>query len=454
MTEPRCRERRASAGRRTGSANVVSIAAVALIAGLVAVAIHGSRSDSPTAKPQAPHGATVTATATTTVSVTPRDGAPVPPAILEALRADPRWQDIDFFAAARPPFVSVRALPAGTPFETRTVAESIASRDAAIAQAVRRLWIESFGPLPDPAPGDRPLVRLILPDRARFVLAYDAEEHGLFEATVGAFCGADGTAYIGRSPRDATEPLPCGDSSMQSSCDLTSAGAAAAQLLVDARARTPQSGAEPPRRAFWFERGLVLWLSGIETARGSDADPDPGHVATNRLHLESIQMVRGSGRAPTDDSLREFARKFTIPRLLDQRSDSDVVRVTGVSLTPRVGRAVMWGFVHFLWNYDGGRYRETVRATLAADLRGEDATAAFRRAMAAIDPATEKGDWSVVQREFWWYWDKLLARGVGWKSRSRLDWWRTPTTPPQGRWAPPPPDEPEEDEATDDGETK
>lgn len=462
MEELRRRVRHASAHRRpaqrrAGSANVVSMAAVALIAGVVAVAIHGGRSHAPAATPAKPRDArraTVTASATTTVGVAPRGEAPVPTSVLEALRADARWRDLEFFAAARPPFVSVRALPAGTTLEARSVAESIAARDAAIAEAVRDLWIESFGPPPGPAPGDRPLVRLILPDRARFALAYDPELDRIFEASVATFCGADGTAYIGRSPRDTTEPFPCGESSMQSTCDLMSAGAAAAQLLLDARTRTPQSAAAPPRRAFWFERGLVLWLSGIETARGSDADRDPGHVATNRLHLDYIQIVRGSGRANADDSLREAARSWTIPRLLDLRSDTDGYRVVGPSFHRHVGRAVMWGFVHFLWNYDGGRYRETLRATLAADLRGEDATAEFRRAMAAIEPATEKGDWNVVQREFWWYWDKLLARGVGWKTRSRLDWWRTPTTPPEGRWAPPPPDEPEEHEDTDDEETK
>lgn len=471
MTESRRRAPHAGRRRSAGSGNVASIGAVAsivavaLIAGLVAVAIRSSRDDGDAGRAELPRSraeprAVVTATASTTVVLDRGQSshppfAPIPPDVLAELRADQRWNELEFAGGSRPPFVTVRPVTSTAALRQAT---DLAARDTAIACAVRGFWVETFGPLPVPASGaPQRLLRIYTPDIARYVLAFDPEQESATEAGPFAFCAADGRAFRLPDPEDAASSIPCGESEMQSWLDVSSARLAATQLLVRARADTPQRSPGTPRRALWFERGFPAWLAGIETPRGDAVAPDPGRVRMNRLLLEDVKLIRGSGRARADDSFREEAKKWTVPRILDVRSETDVLRVIGMPSRASVHRSVMWGFVHFLWNYDGGRYRTTVRASLDADLHGEDVTGAFRKAIAAIEPTTASGDWTVIQREFSWYWDKLLARGVGWKSNSQLDWWRTPTTPPEGRWAPPPPEEPEEhdeDEATDDAETK
>jgi hypothetical protein len=82
----------------------------------------------------------------------------------------------------------------------------------------------------------------------------------------------------------------------------------------------------------------------------------------------------------------------------------------------------VWGFVHFLWYYDNGKYRPKLYEYLELVMKGTQSSEKFAKIMGRPNV----NDWGPIEKEYEWYWHELLLRKVG---RSKVTGeWATPST--------------------------
>ena len=156
----------------------------------------------------------------------------------------------------------------------------------------------------------------------------------------------------------------------------------------------------------------------------------------NRVHLERVGQVRGDGRF---NNHRDLAKKWTIKEMLGPNHNGDL-ETKSEELSPGQGNfmtnlfyARSWGLVHFMWFYDGGKYRKNMLDYLETVLKDQQGPAAFAKCFGRKGPE----DWKGIEQEFDWYWDRLLARPVGWRDpKTKTKPWDTDTDPPTGKYDP------------------
>jgi hypothetical protein len=216
----------------------------------------------------------------------------------------------------------------------------------------------------------------------------------------------------------AQDEVPAAGGWLQKRSDQTLLAAGTQQLLDQYR----EASDTRPSSAAWFGEGFPKFLGAIE----ADAASIETLVSAKWRHERVLLLAVTTGRAS-----RTSWEAWSLAELLVARSADDATG-SGQRLTPGDSRASSmfrsraWAFCHFLWNYDGGKHRAALIAYVGDVLRGTASADRFATSMGAGD-----GDWSTVEREFEWYWSKLLNRKVE-KSKVTGEWSKPSTDAPTG----------------------
>jgi len=241
--------------------------------------------------------------------------------------------------------------------------------------------------------------------------------------------------YLGDDFLMCDDELACADGRRQKLGDQTLLSAACAELMrqyAEALAgRKPYeddpTGLAAPR---WFTSGFADWLGAIELPADRVESPSPADVLHERIRLAYVAESRGdreNAEMAEISNVRQLAERWTLKQLMKPRNVADAATL-GEKLAPGRGArsgfdARAWAFCHFLWNYADGKYRAQFTDFVGRVLSGGSSSQQFA---AEVMKRPGIADWGDVEREYEWYWNKLLERKVGRRIVSRV--WETPTT--------------------------
>jgi hypothetical protein len=311
-------------------------------------------------------------------------------------------------------------------------AEWLARRDAALLTETHRQFREMFAePLRlAPLPADRlPLSVEVLWDRASF-----DKEMMRAGTPVEPFVRAirrPGTSgivtYAGDESLQSLDELACAGGRVQKRSDQALAAVAAKQVLREYSAargtRPADEDDDDPPGPRWLSTGLAELLGGVETTRDDLPTLTPGSLVHGRIVLALVSQARHE---------RDMGERWAIDQLLEPERDEPGRRLLGKRLrfAPPVEAfsARAWAFCHFLWNYDGGRYRDRFITFVGRVLDGTGTSEVFAT---EIMDRPSLDEWGDVEMEFEWYWSKLLERKVG-RDRKTRQWYEPSTEPPSG----------------------
>ena len=192
----------------------------------------------------------------------------------------------------------------------------------------------------------------------------------------------------------------------------------------------------PPRKAMWFDEGFAEFMGAVECERSKKDDLVGATFFHNRLLLERLHQVRGNGR---ENNYRDIAKKWTIEQLIQPNHNGELLTQSG-KLYPQNGvymanlfYARAWGLVHFMWFYDNGKYRSNITDYMGTVFKEEHGPDALAKCFKRKSPK----DWKGIEDEFEWYWDRCLARQIGFRNpESRSNPYNTETDPPEGKYDP------------------
>jgi hypothetical protein len=321
--------------------------------------------------------------------------------------------------------------------EWRTKAEALVHRDVTLLAETHRRFREMFAdPLRlAPLPADRlPQSAIVLWDRASFEAAAARADGEIGRSMRATWLPDSGTivTYAGTESLQGLDELACAGGRVQKGSDQALAAVGTKQLLREyaaARGARPADDDDAPAPR-WLSTGLAELVSGVETTRDDLPDLASGQLTRERIVLAHVQAARQS---------RELAEKWTIAELLRieasfERRVPAVLR-RGEWLAPGRGPSMSelftvraWAFCHFLWNYDGGKYRDRFVTFVGRVLDGAGTAEVFATEIMGRPSAA---DWGDVEKEFEWYWTKLLERKVG-RDRKTRQWYEPSTDPPSG----------------------
>jgi hypothetical protein len=311
-------------------------------------------------------------------------------------------------------------------------AEALAHREAVLLAATHTRFRELFAEplrLP-PLPADRlPLSAEVLWNRASF------DDEMLRAGTpVASFVRAirrPGTTgfvtYAGDESLQSLDEWVCAGGRVQKESDQTLATACSAQLLREyAGVRRGERIANDDPSALgplWVTRGLAELLGVVEVDRDRLATLDGAGWQHERIALGHVAEARGN---------RDSAEEWTISRLLLIRTTEDARdlarHVEHDSSMEDLFDVRAWALCHFLWHYDGGKYRDRFIAFVGRVLNGTGTSEAFAK---EIMSRPSLDDWGEIEMEFEWYWMQLLSRKVG-RDRQTHEWYEPSTDPPSG----------------------
>jgi DNA-directed RNA polymerase subunit RPC12/RpoP len=171
------------------------------------------------------------------------------------------------------------------------------------------------------------------------------------------------------------------------------------------------------RKAMWFEEGIAEFMGATEVEETKTEYLKDVTWRHNRILLERIKEARDS---------RDSTEKWTIKEFLKPNHNGELSTV-GQKLSddgnmPSHFYCRVWGFVHFLWYYDNGKYRPKFYDYLELVMKGTQSSEKFAKLMGRPNV----NDWGPIEKEYEWYWQQLLRRKVG---RSKVTGqWETPST--------------------------
>ncbi len=314
-------------------------------------------------------------------------------------------------------------------------AAAFARRDAALLVEMHRRFRELFVDdmkLPTMNQSGRALTVLVFWNRASFDVAMKAAGEPKSPSTRAFYWGARQmvVTYIGDESLMELDELPTADGWVQKESDEALLHEATSQLLHEyaaiARGRPLADGKTDPidEGPAWFQTGLAEFLSVVETQTGVRPDLSDAKWRHERVALHRVLEARRE---------RELAQRWTLADVTSPQTADDVGKIAASHHVnddqPMWSLAVRsWAFCHFLWNYDGGKYRPKFVAFVREALEAPTTSARF----AEMTGRPSAAEWGPLEMEFEWYWDRLLERHPGRDPKTR-EVNRVPTDAPPGR---------------------
>lgn len=185
-----------------------------------------------------------------------------------------------------------------------------------------------------------------------------------------------------------------------------------------------------PRKCMWFEEGIAEFMGATEVENGKTEFLKDVHWRHNRILLERVSQSRGSASA------RELSKRWTIAEFIKPNENQQLLDQGG-RLGGKEGSGPWmanlfysraWGFCHFLWYYDGGKYRPKFLDYFEEVLKGTQSSDKFAKIMGRPNAS----DWGNIEKEYEWYWDQLLERKIG-QDRVTKQWFTPSTEAPTGK---------------------
>jgi hypothetical protein len=138
--------------------------------------------------------------------------------------------------------------------------------------------------------------------------------------------------------------------------------------------------------AMWFREGIAEWF-------GSALPTDDGWklFRVNHYRLNGWKRLRA-----------QKLDEWTFPELLKARGNSDLM-VAGKPYMGAQFYGQAWAFVHFLWNFEDGKYRAMFLEYWKSELHGESGLSHFKRIFKIEEPGG-----SEMEKEFKGYCEGLL----------------------------------------------
>ncbi|MCE9634327.1 MAG: hypothetical protein K8T90_01365 [Planctomycetes bacterium] len=323
-----------------------------------------------------------------------------------------------------------------------------ANRDAIIFTELNRhfrsLFAERFK-LPELKEKSRILFAIVLWNHPSYVEFYKKSNNGETPADyIRAFYSPPEQKifhYIGDDSMRSQDELPVANGRVQKGSDQVTFHEGTHQLqheygaIFKGKPLVDGDTAVSPRKSMWWEEGIAEFMGSVEVEASKKDDLVGATFAHNRLLLERLKDVRGDGR---ERNLREVARKWTIAELILPNHNGELLQKSSVFTpnNPSLGAVLFygrgWGLTHFLWFYDNGKYRAQYLDYMEKVLKDEQGPEAFAKCMGRKNAK----DWKGIEEEFEWYWDRLLARPIGWKDEAKSRPWNTETDPPTGKYDP------------------
>ena len=178
------------------------------------------------------------------------------------------------------------------------------------------------------------------------------------------------------------------------------------------------------RKAMWFEEGIAEFMGAPEVEDGKTEFLQGVHWRHNRILLSRILESRGS---------RVDVELWKIKDFMKPNNNGELT-TEGNRLKNGDGNmgshfyCRSWAFCHFLWYYDNGHYRPQFLRYFGEVLQGTQSSAKFAKIM----KRPNVNDWGTLEKEYEWYWGKLLSRHVG-KHQSTGQWEMPSTEAPTGK---------------------
>ena len=179
-------------------------------------------------------------------------------------------------------------------------------------------------------------------------------------------------------------------------------------------------------RCMWFEEGIAEFMGAAEIETSKAEYLEGGKWRHNRILLDRIV----ESRMP---QFRAAVGKWDIKDFLKCTSNQDLQTI-GQKLEPNDPNMPShfycraWAFCHFLWYYDNGKYRPQFMKFLHDIMTSSWSTDKFAKYMGRPNA----NDWGQVEKEFEWYWGKLLLRDVR-KLESTGQWKSFTSDEPTGK---------------------
>ena len=300
-------------------------------------------------------------------------------------------------------------------------AEALAQRDAALAAAIHRRFREMFAePLQlPPMPADLlPFSVEVLWDRQSFDEVLRGSGAPVTASVRATWLPRTSNVltYTGDESLQSLDEWACAGGRVQKASDQAVGTACAALLLREyAAVRRGYHGAPGTAPALsrtppWFRLGLPAVLGGVESGREDPAAPTVALVH-DRVVLSYVDEARRRRDTPEEWTLAQLLH----PRSFGMDNDNAIALVAGEAgppypEVPPAFRTRAWAFCHFLWNYDGGKYRDKVVAFTGRVLDDTGTSDVFAKEIMGRPSAA---DWGEIEMEFEWYWSKLLERLPG-----------------------------------------
>jgi hypothetical protein len=328
-------------------------------------------------------------------------------------------------------------------------ANLMANRDAIIFSELNRhyrsLFAERFK-LPELREKDRILFAIITWNHPSYVEFYRKSNNGETPSPwIRAFYSPPEQKifhYLGDDSLRAQDELPAANGRVQKLSDQVTFHEGTHQLEHEYGAvfrGTPLKDGDTnvaPRKSMWWDEGLAEFMGAVEVERSKKETLEGATFFHNRILLERIQQVQGDLRQRT---YRDEAKKWTIAELIQPNHNGELINA-GNRLLPGNGvfmanlfYARSWGLIHFLYFYDGGKYRSKMLDYMEKVYRQEHGP----DALAKVFGRPNAKDWKGIEEEYNWYWDRTVARRIGWRDpESKTKPWDTETDPPTGKFDP------------------
>jgi hypothetical protein len=308
-------------------------------------------------------------------------------------------------------------------------AQLFAKRDAALVLELHRRFRELFADdLPTLTEKGRVLTGLVMWDRGSFdrLLKEAGQPVG-----VRAFYSPPQQkffTYLGEESLMEQDEFPCAGGWAQKWSDNVLLHVATEQLRHEyaaiARGK-PLQDAETKveiELPAWLNYGVAALLSAVEVESAKSEFLDDVVWRHERVLLDRVVEAQ---RRPGE------SEKWTLAELMKPIDHGSEQRL--VAETSPIGMTYLfctraWAFCHFLFHYDGGKYRPKLAAFVRESLKRPTTSAQFAESMGRKDAA----DWGPVEREFEWYWSQLLDRDTG-KDKKTGEWAKPSTDAPTGR---------------------
>ncbi|MEN8148743.1 MAG: hypothetical protein ABFS86_02900 [Planctomycetota bacterium] len=160
--------------------------------------------------------------------------------------------------------------------------------------------------------------------------------------------------------------------------------------IVEAETGQPVSwtDAKLDSDAMWFQEGVAEWF-GSALPEGDTWQP----FQTNWYRLHGWKMVRS-----------RKMDEWTFSELLAARGNRDL-RTGGGRHMPALFYGQAWALVHFLWNFEDGKYRAKFLEYFKGELRGKSGVREFKKIF-----GVDKPEGSQMEKEYWKYVDELLKQ--------------------------------------------